>query len=339
MNRQLAGIPRSGNSVPASVLNMDCLLTELDYHRGKAQRLSLINELHGRLASAIDLPRMIEALSGWMLSLVDHELIGYNHPGRNRQSLFCRCHGPKRQQLLKIAKKIFAGGAGEKHISFEDPFHVWQWRLSGRQPQGDAIILISKNRLGSTELSIVKEVLQILHEPLQRALQYEDLFEMANNDSLTGLANRRVFEDRIDSILVGSRRHNRPVSLAIMDLDYFKQVNDTYGHGEGDRVLRRVAHIMRKTVRSTDLLARMGGDEFILVLPDTPLESARYLAERLCRAVHKLAIEVPGGKKLGVSIGLIQYQPGMSKEHLLVRADEILYRAKSAGRSQVCTGS
>jgi len=340
MDFQLAENFQSGNSTPASALNMDYLLTELDYQRSKAHRLSVINGLHGRLARAIDLNRMIEALSVWMHPLIGHELIGYNHPGRCRQSLVCACHGPKRRQVLEIARRVFDSGTKEKLIVFDDqPFHIQQWCLSDNQSQGDSIILISNDRLDRAELSFIKEVLQILQEPLLRALQYEDLFEMANNDPLTGLANRRVFEDRIDSILDGSRRHNRPVSLAIMDLDYFKQVNDTYGHGEGDRVLQRVAHILKKTIRSTDLLARMGGDEFILVLPDTSLKSARYLAQRLCGAINKLDIKVPGDKRLGVSIGLIQYQHDMSKENLLIRADEILYQAKSAGRSQVCLGS
>ena len=189
------------------------------------------------------------------------------------------------------------------------------------------------------ELCLINDALQILHEPLQRALEYEDLFEMANNDALTGLANRRVFEDRIDSMLDGARRHNRPISLASMDLDYFKQVNDTFGHIEGDRVLQLVAAAMKKTIRSSDLLARMGGDEFVLVLPDTSLKAAQSLAERLCRAIQKLKIKIPDGRQLGVSIGLIQYQPDMGREELLVKADEILYQAKSEGRARVCVGN
>ena len=200
-------------------------------------------------------------------------------------------------------------------------------------------MLLRHKRMQAEELSLVREVLSILCEPLQRALEYEDLFEMANNDALTGLANRRVFEDRIGAMLEVARRHNRSISLASMDLDYFKQVNDTFGHAEGDRVLQMVARIMKKTIRRSDLLARMGGDEFLLLLPDTTLKAAQSLAERLCRAVHKLSITVPGGRRLGISIGLVSYKPGMNKEDLLLKADEILYQAKSAGRAQVCVAS
>lgn len=337
--QQLAAMNQTGSPMPATVVNMDYLINELDYHRKKAQHLAVINELHGRLARAIDLPGMIEALSVWMLPLVDHELIAYNNPFRNRQYLFCSCHGPKRRRVMDIAKKVFAGGNTAKYITFDDqPYHVQQWSLQGSRQQGDTILLVREAKVERQELSLINDALQILHEPLQRALEYEDLFEMANNDALTGLANRRVFEDRIDSMLDGAKRHSRPISFASMDLDYFKQVNDNFGHAEGDRVLQLVAEVMKKTLRSSDLLVRMGGDEFVLVLPDTSLKAAYSLSERLCKAIHKLKITVPDGRQLGVSIGLIQYQPGMGREDLLAKADEILYQAKSEGRARVCVG-
>lgn len=337
MSRQLVSLNQAGNTMPASVLNMDYLIHELDYHRKKAQRLAVINELHGRLARAIDLPGMIEALSVWMLPLVEHELIAYNNPARNRQYLFCSCHGPKRRQVMEIARKVFAGGNTARYITFDDqPYHVQQWRLHGQRHHADAILLVREVKMVREELSLVNDALQILREPLQRALEYEDLFEMANNDALTGLANRRVFDDRIDAMLEGARRHNRPISLASMDLDHFKQVNDNFGHAEGDRVLQLVAETMKKTVRRCDLLARMGGDEFLLVLPDTPLKAAQALTERLSRAIQRLQIKIPDGGQLGISIGVVQYLPGMGREELMVKADEVLYQAKSRGRARVC---
>ena len=126
--QQLATVNQTGTPMPAPLANMDYLINELDYHRKKAQRLAVINELHGRLARAIDLPGMIEALSVWMLPLVEHELIAYNNPARNRQYLFCSCHGPKRRQVMDIARKVFAGGNSAKYITFDDqPYHVQQW--------------------------------------------------------------------------------------------------------------------------------------------------------------------------------------------------------------------
>ncbi|MEJ2690951.1 MAG: GGDEF domain-containing protein [Deltaproteobacteria bacterium] len=340
MSRHAASVNQAGSPVPASILNMDYLVHELDYHRKKAQRLAVINELHGRLAGATDLAGMIEALSVWLLPLVEHDLIAYNNPLRNRQYLFCSCHGPKRRQVVEIARKVFAGGISAEYTTADNqPYHVQQWRLQGQRQQATTIVLVRKGEMKREELHLINDALLILREPLRRALEYEDLFEMANNDALTGLANRRVFEDCIDAMLEGAKRHNRPLSLASMDLDHFKQINDNFGHAEGDRVLQLVAKVMKKTIRRSDLLARMGGDEFLLVLPDTALKSAQALTERLCRAIRRLKINVPDGRQLGISIGLLQYRPGMERDELLAKADEILYQAKSLGRARVCVGN
>ncbi len=317
-------------------LNMDSLISELDYHRRKVEQLALINELHGRLARAIDLPGMIEALSVWLLSHVEHELIAYNNPARNRRYLFCSCHGPKRRRVMQIAGEIFDAGKDPDNGPVDEEYFVYQWRLNSQFDDCDSVLLVCRQRLDSRQSNLVREALNVLQEPLQRALEYEDLFELANHDALTGLANRRVFEDRIGPLLDSARRHQHPVSLAAMDLDHFKQVNDTHGHAEGDRVLQKVAEVMRETIRSSDLLVRMGGDEFLLVLPATSLDAARNLARRLVARVRALDIRA-GGHQLGVSIGLVQWQPGMSREALLQKADQALYRAKDAGRSRVAT--
>ncbi len=150
MSRQLSKYESDRQPMPASVLNMDYLIHELDYHRQKAQRLAVMNELHGRLARAIDLPGMIEALSVWMLPLVEHELIAYNNPARNRQYLFCSCHGPKRRQVMDIAQKVFAGDNTAKYITFDDqPYHVQQWRLHGQRQQADTILLVREAEDGT----------------------------------------------------------------------------------------------------------------------------------------------------------------------------------------------
>ncbi|MEW6427836.1 MAG: GGDEF domain-containing protein [Thermodesulfobacteriota bacterium] len=320
--------------MPSTMLNMDTLMSELDYHRRKAEQLALMNELHGRLARAIDLPGMIEALSVWLLPMVEHELIAYNNPVRHRRYLFCSCHGPKRRKVMGLARNLLDQGAGSPDHGDEE-FAVQQWRLDSQLNDRDNILLVCRNGLSREAMLLVKDALQVLREPLLRALEYEDLFEMANRDALTGLANRRVFEERIGTILENAKRHNRPVSLASMDLDHFKQINDTLGHAEGDRVLQKVARVLGDTIRSTDLLVRMGGDEFVLVLNETNLTAAQNLANRICRAVDALDIRAAGGAKLGISIGIVQWQPGMDKEALLVKSDEILYRAKAAGRSRV----
>ena len=143
-----------------------------------------------------------------------------------------------------------------------------------------------------------------------------------------------MFEERIDSIVEQAKRHGHPLTLAALDLDHFKAVNDTMGHLKGDQVLKQVTEVLKSQIRLTDLLVRMGGDEFLLVLPDTSIHDARFLAERLCQAVETLAIDTVAGR-LAVSIGLSEWSSEMDINSWLERADDILYQAKANGRAQV----
>ena len=191
--------------------------------------------------------------------------------------------------------------------------------------------------ISSSQWGTINEGMAILRDPLERALDYEDLFEIARRDTLTGLANRRVFEERIGPLMDASRRHKHPLTIACMDLDHFKQINDTLGHDEGDRVLQKVANTFQAMVRSSDLLVRMGGDEFLIVLPETDMAAALKLSERLCQAIAGLGIYSAPGEQLGVSIGLSQWHPGITKDEWLRQTDELLYQAKDNGRCQVCS--
>jgi diguanylate cyclase (GGDEF)-like protein len=221
------------------------------------------------------------------------------------------------------------------------PFFVQQWQMSfaadaAADNQGCLMLLRRGTCIKAEETQILRDALEILGEPMQRAIMYEDLFAQARRDMLTGLDNRRVFEERIGAMLETARRHNRPITVASMDLDHFKQINDTLGHAAGDTALQMVAKALTGMVRNSDLLVRMGGDEFVLVLPDTGIDAARLLAERLCGAVDGLALNAGDGSRLGVSIGLVQWSPEMSKDEWLQRADEVLYQAKKTGRCRVC---
>jgi diguanylate cyclase (GGDEF)-like protein len=197
------------------------------------------------------------------------------------------------------------------------------------------LILKKGHELSSKEIDLINHSLEILAECLRRGLAYEELFERASNDSLTGLSNRRVFEERIYSMVDSAKRHHHPLSMISMDLDKFKMINDNLGHQTGDEVLKAVAQVLKKAVRSTDLLVRMGGDEFLLILDNTELANARILAERLCVAVDNLNIWANAETKLGISIGLSQLKQEESLKQWLERTDDILYLAKADGRSRV----
>jgi len=318
-------------------VDMTSLMAELDRFKKKTAQLSLLNELHARLAVAVDLPGMIEAFSVWLMPLVEHDLVAYHNPDRKRNYMYSSCHGPDRQRIFQLAEKLFDSQPENGDQGwYEEDFYVQNWHLGSMDSSGLVLVLRQSKVIDAEEADLIDQALEVLREPLQRALDYEDLFVIARRDILTGLANRRVFEERIGPLMDNSKRHQHPLTLACMDLDRFKQVNDNLGHAEGDRVLKKVADTFKSMVRSSDLLIRMGGDEFFLVLPETSLDSARVLAERLCKAIDDLAIYSAPGQKLGVSIGLSQWQPDMTIEEWLQSTDDLLYQAKDNGRSRVC---
>jgi diguanylate cyclase (GGDEF)-like protein len=318
-------------------VDMNSLMAELDQFKKKTARLSLLNELHARLAGAVDLPGMIEAFSIWLMPLVEHDLVAYHNPDRKRSYMYSSCHGPDRQRIFQLAQKLFdSQPENVGHGWYEEDFYVQNWHLGSIDSSGLVLVLRQSKVIDAEEAALINQALEVLREPLQRALDYEDLFVIARRDTLTGLANRRVFEERIGPLMDNSKRHHHPLTIACMDLDHFKQVNDNLGHAAGDRVLIKVADTFKGMVRSSDLLVRMGGDEFFLVLPETGLESAKVLAERLCKAIDDLGIYSAPNQKLGVSIGLSQWQPDMTIEQWLQSTDELLYQAKDNGRSQVC---
>jgi diguanylate cyclase (GGDEF)-like protein len=321
-----------------AVNSMVHLLAQLDHYRKQTEWLALANRLHARLAGATDLQSMIEAFSVWLMPLVDHDLIAYRNACRTREHMLCSCHGPERRKVMHVAAELLeepAAATGEE-CQWQGEFHGFRWQLKGNGDIGQILVLRRATALDADEVELLGKAMEILAEPLPRALDYEDLYEQASRDVLTGLENRRVFENRIGSMMESARRHGHPLTLASMDLDRFKQINDTFGHAEGDKALRKVARLLTALIRTSDLLVRMGGDEFVLVLPDTDLLAAKILAERLCLAVDGLGLGNSKSGRLGISIGLVQWQPKMSLTAWLFKADEVLYEAKAAGRCRVC---
>jgi diguanylate cyclase (GGDEF)-like protein len=153
-------------------------------------------------------------------------------------------------------------------------------------------------------------------------------FAELRSDPLTGINNRRAFDESLDSALVEQARFPAPLTLAILDVDRFKQVNDQHGHLRGDRVLQDLAQVLKSNVRECDVLARFGGEEFVVLMPRTELHAACNLAERL-RA--KVAAEMP----LTVSLGLASWLPADTAIAFVARADAALYAAKESGRNCV----
>ena len=174
---------------------------------------------------------------------------------------------------------------------------------------------------------------------VQRAKLYEEVERLAVRDGLTGLFNYSYFHEQLRLELTRSKRNHTPVALILMDIDRFKSFNDTYGHPAGDVLLKRLAEVLRETVRAVDLTARMGGEEFAVLLPDTDKAGARLVAEKLRAAVESAQFVGNAATPVvhrTISLGVASYpQDAKARDELVRRADEALYEAKAGGRNAV----
>ncbi len=169
----------------------------------------------------------------------------------------------------------------------------------------------------------------------QKVLE-ERLRDLATKDELTGLCNRRHFIELAEIELSRSRRKSAPTSLAMLDIDHFKLVNDHFGHATGDRALFELARAMKETLRGSDISARLGGEEFVVLLPETTLEGALAVTERLRERVGRAEVPIGDGRlaKITVSAGIAELLPTEGLDALLKRADDALYLAKERGRNR-----
>lgn len=161
------------------------------------------------------------------------------------------------------------------------------------------------------------------------------LSELAYMDGLTGLYNRRFFDKELDKEITRAKRYSTNVSLIMLDLDFFKNLNDTYGHQKGDKVLMDVAEIIRKNSRAMDIPCRYGGEEIAVILPQTEIARSISVAEKLCKLIQTGTASK--GIEVTVSIGAAEFSSlNDSSENLIKAADEQLYKAKKNGRNRVC---
>jgi diguanylate cyclase (GGDEF)-like protein len=185
----------------------------------------------------------------------------------------------------------------------------------------------------------VLEALERRSRQASRTRATRELELLAFSDPLTGLRNRRFFDDIFERELATAIRYGHPLSLLVLDLDHFKRVNDTWGHPAGDRVLSSTSRLIREIVRTSDLVARLGGEEFAVLLPCTPHSGARILADRILAGVGALRHEAAGTQfVVTVSGGLATFAGGEvyeSAERLFAAADQALYRAKAEGRNRI----
>lgn len=181
------------------------------------------------------------------------------------------------------------------------------------------------------EIAILESFARVVLDQLELRL-------IASTDALTGTLSRRAWIEKARSEIKRADRYNRPLSIMIMDIDRFKLVNDKFGHPVGDIVIQQLAELAKQTIRDTDVFGRFGGEEFVLIMPETCLTEARQLVERIRVSFSELSINALEGTFSSVSIGVTErYKGELELEALLERADKALYEAKNGGRNQTAT--
>jgi len=250
-----------------------------------------------------------------------------------------------RAELFRILEKILShvSNTGGQFAYFENILSSYANKLKADndietvQNIVDGILSETETMIQSGE-NLQKRLASTTQEVELLRKNLNTIKEQASTDPLTGLKNRRYFSTAFKEKAKESTEKDQSLCLIIADIDHFKQINDSYGHLVGDKVLKLSADMIKDCIKGKDLIARYGGDEFVIILPDTPLGGAIALAENICSYFKtKNWRRKDTGEFLGnihMSLGVAQFRPGESLESLLERSDRALYRSKSSGRAK-----
>lgn len=264
------------------------------------------------ITASLELDQVLHKLSEFLHDLVGHSGWEYRHP----------------EQACELT-----GGHPDRHRL--------DYALALNGQQIGALTLMRGRRFSDIEQTRIEGLLGLAAPTLHNALRFYTVSQQLERDPLTGLGNRRALTLQGEQWLADAIRHQQPLSMLVMDLDRFKGVNDTYGHPLGDHLLCGLADSLRAVTRTADLCVRIGGDEFVVLLPGTDLFAAMECGERIRCAVARLSLTAPDGTPVStsVSIGVATHRSGMDLDQLYRHADEALYAAKRAGCNRVVAGT
>lgn len=273
---------------------------------------------------------------------------------------FCEISGYKREELIGKAHNLIRHPSMPSSV-FKELWDTiknkktWQGLITNLRKDGRSYVVHSTIvpildidgdivefiaiRNDVTEFENTKEQLGTLNKAMKHKV--DELYSMAQNleqqasiDILTGIFNRMKFEEYFDLEVQKAKMHRNPLSIILLDIDDFKKVNDTFGHDEGDEVIKSISNLLTKNVRGTDTLSRWGGEEFVILLPSTSLEQAKIVANNLRKIIFDHDFNIPQ-QKISCSFGVAIYNPEDTKEKLFKRVDKILYKAKNSGKNIV----
>ena len=301
------------------------------------------------LASAGELERLFDGLATLLSDVLSYRWLAMAS-GRAYSPVFLHGHPADRDRSEQAARAALDVAAertlhfvGDERAAAGDgpPPRTVPLVLGGTQV-GSVSLAPTMRGMSRDDQRLLSLVAAELGGPLQMAALYEDARRLATTDMLTGLLNRRAFLDAIERERARSDRHAFPLSILVLDVDHFKRINDERGHAAGDAVLQGVARVLVSVARKSDFVARWGGEEFVVALPQTSDAGARIAGERVRRAVAAESYAAPeGGEpvRVTVSVGVASADAPWSIERLVGCADAAMYAAKTRGRNRVEAGS
>ncbi len=254
------------------------------------------------------------------------------------------------EQIITLFYRVIKKGFNVEHleynnsmqttkISFGDIAHYnYAYDLMLENQHIGTIHFSSTHPLTHQDEESIYQLSYLLIYPIRNSINYQIAVKSALTDMLTKLGNRASFSQKLNHELEICKRYNKQMSLLLIDIDHFKKVNDAYGHAAGDFILRNVAKKLHQNCRKTDGAFRLGGEEFVVLLRETPIDKAMSTAERLREAIEEMnCIFQNQSIKVTISLGIAGFNYNSTMESLLEHADEALYEAKRTGRNKIIT--
>jgi diguanylate cyclase (GGDEF)-like protein len=319
------------------------LITEIE--RRRAEELEVLRDTMSEISRELELNKLLGTIVEKAIGLLHASSGSINlmNMDRNELEVLVKPDETKNAAAVQGGVRRPMEGTAVKDAETSTP-SATDVELIAPLTEGDAEIgriRVSDVRAGRKFTPDDARLLEMFAQQAMIAIKNARLFEevqrLSISDPLTGLFNRRHFFELVETEIARSRRYQKPLSVIMLDIDRFKQVNDNFGHFAGDQVLQQVASVCLHCLRSVDVICRYGGEEFLIMLPETPLENAQHTAERLrLRVAETETITNQGTVKVTISLGVSALiEISEQTDALFARADKALYRAKQAGRDRV----
>lgn len=264
-------------------------------------------QLAGLLQSTLELQQILEMFDREISSIFPHDGLSYENNGKD--------------YTIQFGKNVH---------------HRCSFELVLMEENIGILVFYRNSKFTDNDIKQLETMIAALIYPLRNALLYKAALEIAHRDPVTGVNNRTALDRDLDHEVNLAKRHTVPLSMIILDLDDFKNINDSYGHIAGDAILGKVAYCITECVRGSDIVYRFGGEEFIVVLRNTRNPGAKMLAERIRKAVEKMLIDYEDiSVRITVSAGLSSFRSNDTVKSFLERCDAALYEAKKKGKNCV----